>query len=208
MSRQVTSPVPWQRRAMWVAVGCLVALALVALVLAVLVFAHTPRPKPLSPRPTPAPTATGAPQIPSLSSQIAQIEAARRQGVPRSAWIAATEPDLTAWLSQEMAGQGAQVKQVTFEGNNAVIFGTYVLAGRPVDVAVTLLPSAQNGRLSIEVQEGHVGLLPMPPGMKIAMQRQLDRAMDQAFAATPDVRVDSVEVRDRMLIIAGSIGGR
>jgi hypothetical protein len=195
---------------MWVAVGCLVALASVALVLAVLVFAHTPRPKPLLPTSAsaPTPTATGAPQIPSLSSQIAQIEAARRQGVPRSAWIAATEPDLTAWLSQEMAGQGAQVKQVTFEGNNAVIFGTYLLAGRPVDVAVTLLPSAQNGRLSIEVQEGHVGLLPMPPGMKIAMQRQLDKAMDQAFAANPDVRVDSVEVRDRTLIIAGSIGGR
>ncbi len=206
MSRQVAAPVSWQHRVLWMAVGCLVALALVALVLAVLVFAHAPPPSPSPPAPVPA--AVGAPQIPSLSSQIAQIAAARRQGVTRSAWIAATEPDLTTWLSQEMTGQGAQVKQVNYEGNNIVVAGTYLLAGRPVDVAITLLPSAQGGRLNIEVQEGRVGRLPMPPGMRIAIQHQLDKAMDQAFAAYPDIRVDFVQIRDRALIVGGTIGSR
>jgi hypothetical protein len=146
--------------------------------------------------------------MPSLASQLAAIAAARRQGLPRTAWIAATEADLSALLSRQASGQGAQVKQVTFNGNNVDVRGTYPVAGRAVDVTVTLLPTAQNGRLSLEVQEGHLGRLPMPPGLKMALQRQLDNALDKAFRENPDVRVDSVEIRDRMLIIIGAIGVR
>jgi uncharacterized protein YpmS len=193
---------PWQQRVLWAVVGCLIALALVALVLATLLFARVPRRATSAPTPTTATT----PQIPTLSQQIAEIAAARAQGVPRTAWIAATGPDLTTWVTHEVAGEGVQVKQVTYEGNNVVIVGTYPLAGRTVDLSVTLLPSAENGRLNLEVQEGQIGRLPMPPGMKIAMQRKLEKAMNDAFRANPDVRVDSAGVRDNVLIITGAIG--
>lgn len=207
MSPQVAGPpVPWRYRLLWAAAGCLIALAVVSLVLAILLFSHAPRALPQTS--VAAPVSAPVPQVPSLDTQLADIAAARRQGVPRSAWIAATEPDLSAWLAREVAGQGAQVKQVTLDGNNAVIVGTYPLAGRAVDVTVTLLPSAENGRLNLEVQEAYVGRLPMPPGLKVALQRQLDKTLEEAFRANPDVRVDSVGVRDHMLIIIGAIGVR
>lgn len=190
-----------QRRRRWCCAGCL---APVLLVLAAMGLLLSAPPEP--PLPSPEVVRRNAERVRSAASEIER--SARR--TPRMGFeLRLTEEDLNSFLASDPSVASLRARAsverawVSLEDGGVRVSGRYRAAGVPLTATATVrLSAGQDGILVADVLSLHLGRVSMPG----ASREKLADMAAEAIAAviTPgEIRIESVDVRDRTIVMRG-----
>lgn len=113
-----------------------------------------------------------------------------------------TEAQLTEML-RRAAGNHAAEAQVTLEPGQMVVTGTVKKGALGLPLRVVLEPTVENGALAVVVREAKMGGLPLPQEVTTALAGRVKQALYQEQQKIKGLVIDTVEVKDRELVLTG-----
>ncbi len=113
-----------------------------------------------------------------------------------------TEAQLTEML-RRAAGDHAAEAQVALESGQIVVTGTIRKGALGLPMRVVLEPAVENGALAVAVREAKMGGMPLPQEVTAALAGRVKQALYQEQQKIKGLVVDTVEVKDKELVLTG-----
>ncbi len=113
-----------------------------------------------------------------------------------------SETQLTEMLRQA-AGTSAQDAKVLLQPGQIVVQGTVKHAGLAVPTRAILEPYAEGGSISVVVREAKAAGVPLPRGAVAALADRVKHMLGEQQQKIKGLVVDTVEVKDKELVLTG-----
>ena len=144
----------------------------------------------------------------ALQAQVAVVQRAVRSRRPQPVAIDVSAEELTRQLGRDLEGQGVEDLNIYLGEGTVVAQGRTSMGDRKLYATVRLRPGVENGCLTLQIEDGQVGTLPMPKQLR----DQLQHRVDESIAANPPqrtgIRLESVHVSGGRLRLQGTSMGR